>query len=287
MVETFSYLGFEGPIRMSGADEQFTVFEQYSYGTEQVERMYLGRLIGKGSRDLVNTYTLKKRQYIATTSMDSELALIGANLALAAPNKLFYDPFIGTGSLPIACSHFGALALGSDMDGRCLRGKNRVNVKSSFAQYGLEARYMGGFTSDLTHSPLRHIQGGWLDGIVCDPPYGIREGLRVLGVRGGGKKEVHYVEGKPAHLFVSSIRCSHSMLIITSAADYVPPKQQYSFEAMLIDILSFAAETLVENGRLSMWMPTANDEDQEIAIPAHGALEVVSNCIQPFNKCRT
>lgn len=56
---------------------------------------------------------------------------------------------------------------------------------------------------------------------------------------------------------------------------------------MLIDILAFAAESLVDGARLSLWMPTANDDDgEQIDIPTHSALELVSVCIQPFNKCQ-
>lgn len=55
--------------------------------------------------------------------------------------------------------------------------------------------------------------------------------------------------------------------------------------AMLDDILQFSAQTLVDYGRLSFWMPTANDEEQEIAIPSHPYMEVVVVCTQPFNKC--
>lgn len=54
---------------------------------------------------------------------------------------------------------------------------------------------------------------------------------------------------------------------------------------MLDDILNFAAETLVDEGRLSFWMPTANDEEQEIPVPTHPYMELVVVCIQPFNKC--
>lgn len=66
---------------------------------------------------------------------------------------------------------------------------------------------------------------------------------------------------------------------------YIPPKRPYSFEAMLVDILDFAATHLVNEGRLCLWMPTANDEEMDIAIPAHPCLEIVSVCVQPFNKC--
>ena len=130
--------------------------------------------------------------------MDSELALLTANLTLAAPDKIFYDPFVGTGSFPIACSHFGARTLGSDIDGRMLRGKNGKDIRTNFRQYGLVDRYLDGFISDLTNTPLR--MGRWLDGIVCDPPYGVREGLKVLGSKDGSGKEAVYINGEAAHL---------------------------------------------------------------------------------------
>lgn len=55
---------------------------------------------------------------------------------------------------------------------------------------------------------------------------------------------------------------------------------------MLDDILDFAAVSLVDNGRLSFWMPTANDEDQEIKIPTHPCLQITSVCTQAFNRCK-
>jgi tRNA (guanine10-N2)-methyltransferase len=54
---------------------------------------------------------------------------------------------------------------------------------------------------------------------------------------------------------------------------------------MIGDLLDFAALTLVDGGRLSMWMPTANDEDVEVAIPRHLCFQLVSVCVQDFNKC--
>lgn len=66
---------------------------------------------------------------------------------------------------------------------------------------------------------------------------------------------------------------------------YVPPKKAYSFEAMLDDLLDFAVVMLVDGGRLSFWMPTANDEETFLEIPSHPALNLVSVCVQIFNKC--
>jgi tRNA (guanine10-N2)-methyltransferase len=283
IIESFSYLGFKGPIRMRDPDVSFKIFEDYDAKAFEPKHLYLGRFIAVSGRDAKTTYDLKKRHYISTTSMDAELALLTANIALAAPGKLFYDPFMGTGGFPIACAHYGAVVCGSDIDGRSIRGTGgsarrgqtgKMDVVGNFKQYGLEPTYLGAFVSDLTNTPLRILQysnddskRGYLDGIICDPPYGIREGLKVLGSR----EQLNDTE-----------RATHSDRFREST--YIPPKRPYSFTAILDDILDFAVATLVDNGRLSMWMPTANDEDIELVIPTHPCLEIVSVCIQPFNK---
>ena len=211
--------------------------------------------------------------------MDAELSLVTANLALAAPGTLAYDPFMGTGSFPLACAHFGAAVFGSDMDGRSIRGKNARSVKANFEQYGTSSLYLGGFVADVTNSPLlrRPGKGGrWLDAVLCDPPYGVREGLKVLGSTKVALREVVLLgDGTPAHL----------------SGNYVPPKRAFSFVRMLGEILEFGAGVLVERGRLCMWMPVAGEgevdgggEGEEYAIPTHPALELVSECTQDFNK---
>lgn len=283
VIDSFSYLGLKGPVQMRDPDVSFKIFEEYDEKAAELKHLYLGRLVAKSGRDAKTTYDLKKRHYISTTSMDAELALLTANIALAAPGKLFYDPFMGTGGFPVACAHYGAVVCGSDIDGRSIRGTGgsarrwqtgKMDVAGNFKQYALESRYLGAFASDLTNTPLmtrRHSKGagerGYLDGIVCDPPYGIREGLKVLGSR----EKLNDME-----------RATHSDRFKEPA--YIPPKRPYSFTAILDDILAFAAATLVDNGRLSMWMPTANDEDIKLVIPTHPCLEIVSVCVQPFNK---
>ncbi|KAL8736192.1 MAG: hypothetical protein Q9166_000347 [cf. Caloplaca sp. 2 TL-2023] len=266
LIQDFQYTGFEGPIRLKDPQQTFCIFEECEWGVKEPTKVYLGRLIAGSSRPILDTYTLKKRKYLSTTSMDSELALLTANLTQAAPGKLFYDPFVGTGSFPIACAHFGAVTMGSDIDGRAVRGKQGINIITSFQQYGLVEKCLASFIADLTHTPLR--TGRYLDGIICDPPYGVREGLKVLGSRDGGNKELVWIDGEAAHL----------------QDKYIPPKKPYSFEAMLDDILEFAAKSLVNGGRLSLWMPTANDDEVELGIPTHPCLEILSICVQPFNK---
>ena len=282
IIESFSYTGFEGPISIKNADNRFRVFEEYALNAPSPHQLYFGRLVAESNRKAtLAKYTLKKRHYIATTSMDAELSLVTANLALAGLGKLAYDPFMGTGSFPLACAHFGAQVFGSDLDGRSIRGKPGRNVQSNFDQYGTRAAYLGGFVADLTNSPLRGNKR-WLDAIICDPPYGVREGLKVLGsARHALQEEVLLADGTPAHL----------------SDTYIPPKRPYSFTRMLDDILDFGATLLVDDGRLCMWMPVAGateaDEVEEVeqevaeyAIPQHPQLELVSECTQHFNKCK-
>ncbi|KAF2003376.1 RNA methylase family protein [Amniculicola lignicola CBS 123094] len=280
IIESFAYLDFKGPVRVRDAEASFTIFEDYEHNGPSPKYLYLGRFVAASGRQAKTTYDLKKRHYISTTSMDAELALLTANIALAAPGKFFYDPFMGTGGFPLACAHYGAVVCGSDIDGRSIRGTGgsarrgqtgKKDVAMNFVQYGLQSRYLGGFVSDLTNTPLRiptvESGAGYLDGIVCDPPYGIREGLKVLGHR----EKLEDFE-----------RQTHQDRF--KEAGYIPPKRPYSFTAIQDDILAFASDTLVEGGRLSMWMPTANDEDVELVIPMHPCLELLSTCVQPFNK---
>ncbi|KAL5118289.1 hypothetical protein ACEQ8H_003799 [Pleosporales sp. CAS-2024a] len=286
IIDSFAYLGFKGAPQMRNPDVAFRVFEDYDLDVKVPKYLYFGRFIADSCRNQAKkTYDLKKRHYISTTSMDAELTLLTANIAQVAPGKVFYDPFMGTGGFPIACAHFGAIVFGSDIDGRTIRGlggsarrgqTGKMDVVGNFRQYGLLANYLSGFVSDLTHTPLRMVvarngkdagTAGYLDGIVCDPPYGIREGLKVLGSR---------------QELVEAERQSHQKQY--KAPGYIPPKRPYSFTALLDDILAFAVATLVPGGRLSMWMPTANDEDIALVMPSHACLKLESVCVQAFNK---
>lgn len=229
LFQTFSYMDFKGPIKMKNPEQEFRIFEEYDIdlaqaaskfpdraandtatkiATEEVStqepfKIYLGRWIANGSREVVHRYDLKKRNYISTTSMESALSLLTANMTLAAPGKLFYDPFVGTGSFCVAAAHFGAHGMGSDIDGRSFKGKEAgdgkpTGLETNMEQYGLKSRFLDAFTADLTNTPIRDAR--LFDGIMCDPPYGVREGLKVLGSRNGNLKSQVTVDGIPTHL---------------------------------------------------------------------------------------
>lgn len=189
MIESFKFLPFKGPIIMSKPDETFTLLEVWEHPDPSRKPLpthplsiHLGRFLSTSARDHVGKFDLKKRAYIATTSMEAELSLVTANIAMAGPGKLFYDPFVGTGSFPVSCANFGAMCWGSDIDGRSIRGKGgKKSLKGNFEQYGLTSGHGDFFAADLTNNPFARRRL-W-DGIVCDIPYGVREGLKVLGLK--------------------------------------------------------------------------------------------------------
>ena len=323
IIEGFSYLPLRGKIEMKKPDQEFVILEEYELRTadelrilntgagpvldtieeakpcngcdfsplllpREPKRLFFGRLVGTSQRELISKHDLKKRPYISTTSMDAELALITANLALAAPGKLFLDPFTGTGGFMVAAAELGAVVMGADIDGRSFRGKGRgleKGIGANFKKYEIADRFGDCVTADLTNSPFRTIgkvserSARWLDGIICDPPYGVREGLKVLGRRAvdpgclktNGRADhsgPFYVDGVPSH----------------TLPGFIAPKRPYSFNRMLDDILDFAARALVDGGRLAFWMPVANDADEEFPVPTHPMLEIKASSIQVFNR---
>lgn len=209
LIESFAYLPFDGPIKLKDPDLSMCIFEEYGDHRASVpRRLHLGRWVATSNRVIIDKFNLKKRSYISRTSMDAELSLVSANLTLAAPGKLFYDPFVGTGSFSVTCAQFGATSLGSDIDGRSMRGSGKdCSLYSNFVQYGITECYWDSFVADLTHMPLRKCQ--LFDGIICDPPYGVREGPKTLGSRHKEIVEAVMVNGRPAHLYVRDPAVRH------------------------------------------------------------------------------
>lgn len=348
IVEGFGYLPFKGRIRMSGAQEEFVVFEEWEgldaeghaalRAGRQVEeenvngtmsatttithddagltsvppqppltsrsptKIYFTRHLSPSQRHLIEKHDLKKRPYISTTSMDAELALLTGILAHVGPGRLILDPFVGTGGFMVAAAELGAVTLGSDIDGRSFRGKGKgmeKGVLRNFERYGILSGFGDCVTSDLTNTPLRIGRGKkrWLDAVICDPPYGVREGLKVLGRRRQGGDEVVSpdVNGVADGQVNAEARIPSpppGPFLIDGVPSYtlpgfIAPKRPYSFNAMLLDILDFAARTLVTGGRLAFWMPCANEVgEEEFPVPEdpRGLVVLRHVCVQEFNR---
>ncbi|CAG8530924.1 1121_t:CDS:10 [Ambispora gerdemannii] len=271
VINSFSYLGFKGPIDLKNPQVLFSVMEDYGIELnaplppDYPCAIYFGRFIASGDRDLIQTYNVKKRNYIGNTTMDAELSLIMANQALAAPGKLVYDPFVGTGSFLVTCAQFGAYTLGSDIDGRQIRGQGNKSIKTNAQQYNVHGRVLDNLVFDICHHPWR--ENLWFDAIITDPPYGVRAGAKTLGRRHEKKSTKPKTTNElPAH----------------ERGNYYPPTKPYEMSEVLVDLLEFAARFLVVGGRLVYWLPTVVEEYTNEDIPKHPSMRLISNSEQTF-----
>ena len=148
----FAFLPFAGRVRLKGADNVWTLVLSVAKVVSADVRPsecapvagYFCRLLGdgitdaSGARRIIDLHDLKKRAYLGPTSMDAELSLVMANMGLVRPGTVCLDPYVGTGSLLVACSQFGAFCMGSDIDHRVLRGKGEGRtMRDNFKQYNL------------------------------------------------------------------------------------------------------------------------------------------------------
>ena len=236
------------------------------------------------ARDLIEKLNLKKRVYIGNTSMESEMSLLMASMALAGPGKLIYDPFAGTGSMLYASAVFGAMAVGSDIDGRPMRGKENISdsnsktgIVKSASQYGVRDHILDTVVFDMTQNPWRkdllypinddtandkasaqtsRRPTGVVDGIVADPPYGVRAGAKRLGKRDPEKQRTEPF-WMPDGLGEGKGCWSHER------SDYIPPTRPYHLEDLVNDLLDYAYSLLCDGGRLVLWLPSMIDPEED------------------------
>ena len=83
--QKLAYLPFNGRVDLSSPQHVFHVQEDYgddpSSAPLEPVRVFFGRLIGHGQRDLITHYAVKMRHFIGNTSMDAQLSFIMANQA--------------------------------------------------------------------------------------------------------------------------------------------------------------------------------------------------------------
>ncbi|XP_053141266.1 tRNA (guanine(10)-N2)-methyltransferase homolog isoform X2 [Hemicordylus capensis] len=273
-IDSLAFLPFKGKVNLKKPDHIFWFLEDYGMDPNNVPEqpldIYFGRWIANGQRDLIESYSVKRRHFIGNTSMDACLAFIMANHGRVKPNDIVFDPFVGTGGLLIASAHFGAYVFGTDIDYSTVHGLGKAsrknqkwrgpdeNIRANLRQYGLEKYYLDVLVSDASKPVWR--KGVQLDAIITDPPYGIREATR----RTGSQKEMAKVtaRGTENHISISS---------------------NYHLSDILFDLLTFAAEYLVVGGRLVYWLPVYKPEYTEEIIPRHPCLKLISNCEQTLS----
>jgi tRNA (guanine10-N2)-methyltransferase len=123
----FNFLNFPGVVNLKNPLLELWIILDFSkHKNTNISKLpivpsYFGRLISRGGlREEFKKYTLKKRIYLGPTSLDEQLTFILSNIAKVKKGMLVYDPFVGTASILIALSHFGAKCFGFSFFFYCL-----------------------------------------------------------------------------------------------------------------------------------------------------------------------
>ncbi|XP_028393060.1 tRNA (guanine(10)-N2)-methyltransferase homolog [Dendronephthya gigantea] len=267
-IESLSFLPHTGEVDLRNPGTIFSLLLDFS--TEQMlhqlTKLLFGRLVSNGQRHLIKKYSLKTRHFIGNTSMDAQLALLMANMAKCKDDSLVYDPFVGTGSILVACSHFGSYSCGSDIDRTLLLGRGHPSraqakgkwrgkdesVRLNFKMYSLLHRYIDVWMGDQMNTALRPCP--MFDAIVTDPPYGIREGSRKLAKAVGDQNNEVEEEIEGFKL---------------------PSTQSCLLSDAIFNLLEFAVAFLVLHGRLVFWLPTHRSTFSLQNIPLHPCLKLL------------
>nr|XP_026498504.1 tRNA (guanine(10)-N2)-methyltransferase homolog [Vanessa tameamea] len=274
-IENFSYLPLHGPVKLKNPDITLAYLEFYGVDPnnvpDQPHDLFFGKWVADGQRELIQTHSLKKRQFIGNTSMDAQLSLIMANQAQVNTGLIILDPFVGSGSLFIAAAHFGAYVWGSDIDFMMLHARSRPtrvgqkvrteeeSIKSNMKHYGTESRYLDVVVSDFS---LTNWRGDLkFDAIITDPPYGVREPTERIGI------DRENYELSDEHL-----------------VNHVPSKVDYGLPHLYSDLLNFAAKHLEIGRRLVCWYPLVREEYREEQLPSHPCLKLIANSEQVLSK---
>uniref|UniRef100_A0AAR2IHD8 tRNA (guanine(10)-N(2))-methyltransferase TRMT11 n=1 Tax=Pygocentrus nattereri TaxID=42514 RepID=A0AAR2IHD8_PYGNA len=265
-IDALGFLPFKGKVSLKDPDHIFCLLEDYGLDPNDIPEepfhIYFGRWVADGQRELIRSHSVKKRHFIGNTSMDAGLSFIMANHAKVKAHDLVYDPFVGTGSLLVACSHFGAYVCGTDIDYNTIHGVGKAsrknqkwrgpdeNIRANLRQYGTESFYVDVMVSDASKPVWR--KGALFDAIITDPPYGIRESTR-------------------------------RTVYLPFLHSHVPVSMAYHLSDIFADLLNFAAHHLVMGGRLVYWLPIYRPEYCEEMVPLHPCLSVISNCEQTLS----
>ncbi|KAI5192233.1 tRNA (guanine10-N2)-methyltransferase [Nematocida sp. AWRm77] len=154
---------------------------------ELPEKAVIGLLYRASRRkEILSLYSIKKREFIGTTAMDSEVAFIMANIAQVTHKDVVLDCFAGTGSLLLPCAILGATVVGTDINPKQFIGQKTphknpnirtmqpgTDIYTNFFQFGVQSKaamfgvaniFKGSFFKDSSMSV-----------VIFDPPYGKRE----------------------------------------------------------------------------------------------------------------
>lgn len=269
-IESIAFLPFDGKIDLNSPENSFHLLEYYGNNPNEIPaepvQIIFGRKIVDSNRKSVSNLSLKKRKFIANTSMEPMLSLLMANIARIKSSDLVFDPFVGSGSLLVSAAYRGAYVMGADIDYLLIHGltkPSRAGVKrrdadesilANLRQYGLDNKYIDIVIADSSQPIWRSTQPViQFDAIITDPPYGKRESRERIGSEKQYKIPDNLIEG------------------------HIPSKVEYNLSDIFRDLLNFSAYHLRIGGRLVFWLPFDKQSNNfDVRKECHPSLRVIS-----------
>lgn len=252
-IQNLKLPNFQGKCEMSQPERVFIIIENCDLGGALKGKYLVKSLFNiRKVKPFFSPYNLSDRIFLGPTSTIAELAFMMCNQGLVTSESIVFDPFVGTGSILVSASHFGAKCFGTDIDIRVLQGYavGKVNKNSSyftklndqiknnvflnFRQYELELPEI--LRADCGEYRFRYSE--FFDAIVCDPPYGIRAAAKQ-----------------------TSKESDQNDQIIEKKENYIIPTAKSSCLELTNKLFSLANENLKPNGHLVFLYPVLIDDD--------------------------
>ena len=116
-INTLELPKIRGKCNLKKPDRVFILAELYDYNSKELIKVFFGKDLFAIQRKIPfhTKYGLPDRLMLGPTSTDHNLAFLMANMGHVDSSKTVIDPFLGTASILIACSHFGSMCFGSEI----------------------------------------------------------------------------------------------------------------------------------------------------------------------------
>ncbi|CAK83702.1 unnamed protein product (macronuclear) [Paramecium tetraurelia] len=195
MEQVFGEKGFNCQNTINLTEPDILYYLMITKDQKYIAGFNLAKKKKRREKNFARIYELPNRIYLGPVSLAHDLAFLMANQAQVKENDFVFDPFAGTGSSLVACSHFGAICFGSEIDGYLMKGHciGYINSKSTylkdpnykqvkpyinlnFQQYNLPPPNL--IQTDIHLPNFNPRVDEFFDAIICDPPYGIRASIQ-------------------------------------------------------------------------------------------------------------
>ena len=308
---------FKAKVDLKNPERIFIIFQSYTKDFKLKKTIFGKQIYGKNEEMRYYTkYDLIHRKYLGPTSTDHILSFLMSNLAQIKQYQNIIDPFVGTGSLLIPPSVFGANCFGCDLDVRVLKGysvgyirddndktlfKHEGNIFSNFDDYNLIRPQI--IRQDINHYSFRK-NNFLFDSIICDPPYGWRACSKKTGLSNFKKeKRVKRLDKRKKEKEDNEINNNEKNSDEENDNyDYVYygkekrlflPTSHCEVDTIFDSLIKFSKDCLKKNGILCCLFPVRKNYDEEelvnmpINFPQDKAFKLIYCCENKNSKLRS